>query len=156
MPDATWHGSAITMTFNVPMKKAWFCLAGIGLMWMVLLTGCDPIDVRIVGTYALDDEVGCDECPVNGPRRMEFLESFSPDEAPRYRFDFEAGQGHGGTYRFEVIDTSQTSLVLYPDSAGTFHADLMGDVVFTEYNVKGDRITEPCGSGVRRCLWRKE
>jgi hypothetical protein len=29
-------------------------------------------------------------------------------------------------------------------------------VVFTEYNVKGDRITERCGSGVRRCLWRKE
>ena len=91
MPDAMWPGSATVMTFDVHMKRAWSCWAGAGLTWMVLLTGCDPMDVRIVGTYALDDEVGCEKYPVNGPRRMEFLESFSPDEAPRYRFDFEAG-----------------------------------------------------------------
>ena len=156
MPDAMWPDSAITMTCDAPMKKPWSCWAGAGLTWIVLLTGCEPIDVRIVGTYALDDEVGCDECPVNGPERMAFLEAFSPDEAPRYRFDFDEGQGHGGTYRFEAIDTTQASLVLYPDSAGAFHAALIGDAVFTEYNVKGDRVTERCGSGVRRCLWRKE
>lgn len=144
------------MTCDVLMKKRCSCLAGAGLALMVLLTGCDPIDVRIVGTYALDGDVGCDECPLNGPERMAFLEAFTPDEAPRYRFDFEAGQGHGGTYQFEAIDTTQASLVLYPDSAGAFHADLIGDVVFTEYTVKGDRIAERCGSGVRRCLWRKE
>jgi len=156
MPGAMWPGSAITMTCDVAMKKTRLCLSGAGLTWMVLLTGCDPIDVRIVGTYALDDQVGCDECPVNGPERMAFLEAFSPDEAPRYRFDFEAGQGHSGTYQFEAVDTTQASLVLYPDSAGGFHADLIGDIIFTEYNVQGDRITERCGSGVRRCLWRKE
>ena len=129
------------------MKKPWSCWAGAGLTWIVLLTGCEPIDVRIVGTYALDDEVGCDECPVNGPERMAFLEAFSPDEAPRYRFDFDEGQGHGGTYRFEAIDTTQASLVLYPDSAGAFHAALIGDAVFTEYNVKGDRLQNGAAAG---------
>ena len=87
---------------------------------------------------------------------MTFAGSDAPDVAPRYRFDHADGQGHAGTYVFEAVDTTQASLVLYPDSAGAFHADLIGDVVFTEYNVKGDRITERCGSGVRRCLWRKE
>ncbi len=151
-----WPDSATVMTFDVPMKKMWSCLTGAGLTLKVVMSWCEIVYFRIVGTYALDDEVGCDECPVNGPERMAFLEAFSPDEAPRYRFDFEEGQGHGGTYRFEAIDTTQASLVLYPDSAGAFHADLIGDAVFTEYNVKGDRITERCGSGVRRCLWRKE
>ena len=156
MPDATWRGSGTATIYNGSMKKTRFNSVGLSLILMVILTGCDPIDVRIVGTYELDAEVGCDECLLNGPERMAFLEAFSPSEEPRYRLDFEAGQGHSGTYRFEAIDTTQASLVLYPDSAGAFHADLIGDVVFTEYNVKGDRITERCGSGVRRCLWRKE
>ena len=76
--------------------------------------------------------------------------------APRYRFDHADGQGHAGTYVSEAVDTTRASLVLYPDSAGPFHADLIDEVILTDYTIKAARITESCGSGIRRCLWRKQ
>ena len=34
--------------------------------------GCRPIEVRIVGTFELDTESGCSDCPQGGPLVMWF------------------------------------------------------------------------------------
>ena len=73
--------------------------------------------------------------------------------APAEGADAE-GEGHGGTYVFQAVDSTGNSLLLYPDSSGPFHADLIGDIIISDYNVRGNSITEACGSGIRRCIWR--
>jgi len=161
MPDAMWRGSATATGYNRSVMTSasvypfrWF----IPVLLAVALVqqGCDPVEVRIVGTFKLDQETGCAECSDQGPLTMTFAGSDAPDEAPRYRFDHADGQGHAGTYVFEAVDTTRASLVLYPDSSGPFHADLIDEVILTDYTIKAARITVSCGSGIRRCLWRKQ
>jgi len=123
---------------------------------MLLHAGCDPIEVRIVGRFQLDEEVGCETCPTLGPITMMFEGGGAAGGSPRYRFDHANGEGHAGTYVFEAVDTTRSSLVLYPDSTGSFHADLLNEAILTDYVIKAGRITTSCGSGIRRCLWRKE
>ena len=123
---------------------------------ILLHTGCDPIEVRIVGKFQLDEEAGCETCPTLGPITMMFEGSEAAGGSPRYRFDHANGEGHAGTYVFEAVDTTRSSLVLYPDSSGPFHADLVDEAIVTDYMVKAGRITTSCGSGIRRCLWRKQ
>jgi len=137
------------------LRAFWF-YAFILTLHAALQQGCRPIEVRIVGTFEIDPEVGCDDCPGGGPLIMSFDGEESPDIPPRYRFDHPEGEGHAGTYLFEAVDSTGTSLILYPDSSGPFHADLLGEVIISDYNVGGNRITEACGSGVRRCVWRKK
>ena len=142
------------MTLSPVRPSRWF--AAFLLAAAFIQQGCDPIDVRIVGTFELDQETGCGGCPDEGPLTMTFSDSDDSDVAPRYRFDHADGQGHAGTYVFEAVDTTRASLVLSPASSGPFHADLIDEVIFTDYTIKTARITASCGSGIRRCLWRKE
>lgn len=161
MPDATWHGSAIATGYSLlamtpsPVRPSrWFI--AVLLAAAFVQQGCDPVEVRIVGTFELDQETGCDGCSDQGPLTMTFSGSDDPNVTPRYRFDHADGQGHAGTYVFEAVDTTRASLVLYPDSSGPFHADLIDEVILTDYTIKAARITASCGSGIRRCLWRKQ
>ncbi len=125
------------------------------ILFAVFQQGCRPIEVRIVGAFKLDGESGCGDCPQGGPLVMWFDGAESPMVQPRYRFDHAEGQGHGGTYVFQAVDSTGSSLILYPDSSGPFHADLIGDMIISDYNVRANSITEPCGSGIRRCIWRR-
>jgi len=118
--------------------------------------GCQPVDVRIVGRFELDADAGCGNCQEIGPLSMSFSGEESPGARPRYRLDYVDGQGHAGDYVFDRVDSTGLSLILYPDSAGPFFADLIGDVVISDYRVRNQCIAEPCGSGVRRCIWRKQ
>lgn len=161
MLDATWRGSETDTGCDLPAMTSasvrpsrWFIALLLAAAFMQ--QGCDPVDVRIVGTFELDQETGCDGCSDQGPITMTFAGSDAPDVAPRYRFDHADGQGHAGTYVFEAVDTTQASLILYPDSSGPFHADLIDEVILTDYTIKAARITASCGSGIRRCLWRKQ
>lgn len=161
MPAVMWRGSEIATGYNRSVMTSasvrssqWFIAVLIATA--CVQQGCDPIDVRIVGTFELDQGTGCGECPDQGPLTMTFADSDVPDVAPRYRFDHADGQGHAGTYVFEAVDTTRASLVLYPDSSGPFHADLIDEVILTDYTIKAARITASCGSGIRRCLWRKQ
>ena len=130
--------------------------ASIIALCAALQQGCRPIEVRILGTFELDGESGCGDCPQGGPMVMWFDGAESPMVQPRYRFDHAEGEGHGGTYVFQAVDSTGNSLILYPDSSGPFHADLIGDMIISDYNVRGNSITEACGSGVRRCIWRRQ
>ena len=133
-----------------------FFIAFIALLFAASHCGCRPIEVRIIGTFQLDEESGCGDCPQGGPLVMWFDGAEFPDVQPRYRFDHADGQGHAGTYVFQAVDSTGRSLMLYPDSSGPFHSDLLGDLIVSDYNVRGSSITEACGSGIRRCVWRKK
>lgn len=161
MPVATWRGSVTAtgydrsvMTSASIQSSRWFIPVLFAAAF--LQQGCDPVEVRIVGTFELDQGTGCEGCTDQGPLTMTFAGSDAPDVAPRYQFDHADGQGHAGTYVFEAVDTTRASLILYPDSSGPFHADLIDEVILTDYTIKAARITASCGSGIRRCLWRKQ
>ena len=80
------------------------------------------------------------DVPNIGPITMMFEGSEAAGGSPRYRFDHANGEGHAGTYVFEAVDTTRSSLVLYPDSSGPFHADLIDEAIVTDYMVKAGRI----------------
>ena len=60
--------------------------------------------------------------------------------------------GRGMPARTSSRWTTRASLILYPDSSGPFYADLIDEVILTDYTIKAARITASCGSGIRRCL----
>lgn len=127
--------------------------------WLVLVTAtllfaCRSESERIVGTFILDEERSCNSCAETGPRVMTYRALVSSDDAPRYRFDFDGGQGHAGFYQLVSTDSSDVGLTLYPDSSGPFHQDLLGQAILTQYRVRNNAIKSPCGGLFKQCTWR--
>ena len=127
------------------------------LFWgllVMLMSACVSYNEDIVGRFSLDEAGSCSSCIDTGPRVMTFREVSGEPPTYRYRFDFDGGGGHAGTYQFVATDSSDVSLTLYPDSAGAFHQDLVGEAIFTQYRLRSDVVRSPCGGLFKQCKWR--
>jgi hypothetical protein len=131
------------------MPRVIFC----GLFAM-FLSACVPYNENIVGRFSLDEAGSCASCVETGPQVMTFREVQGEPPSFRYRFDFEGEEGHAGAYQFVATDSSDVSLVLYPDSAGVFHQDLIGEAMFTQYRLRSGVMRSPCGGLFKQCKWR--
>mgnify|MGYP001265964695 FL=1 len=125
-----------------------------GLLLAALLPACIPLNEDVVGRFALDEGAGCNVCAERGPRVMSFREVEAGQGAFRYRFDFEDGGSHAGAYQFVATDSSDVSLTLYPDSAGPFYQDVVGQVILTQYTYRAGVMREPCGGLFKLCKWK--
>ena len=68
---------------------------------LMLISGCEPVQEHILGTYLLDADRGCSSCQATGPERMVFEDDNISDGIPgAYRFEFADGELHSGTYDF--------------------------------------------------------
>ncbi|MBO74632.1 MAG: hypothetical protein CMD33_05110 [Flavobacteriales bacterium] len=125
------------------------------LLSFFVLCGCDPIQEQILGTYVLDPERGCSTCQANGPERMSFEDADLADGVPGfYRFEFSNGELHAGTYEFLQVDTV-IAVILYPDSASSEFALLLGETVRTDYRIKRNSVKERCNGVLRDCVWNR-
>ena len=119
------------------------------LMWI----GCRPVEEKIVGTYDIDVDRGCPNCEDNGPELMVFENLNIGDGSPGYyRFGYENGGSHSGTYDFLQIDTL-LKLTLYPDSSSFQFYGIVGSIQHTDYRVVGNKIKENCDGIFRNCVW---
>ena len=125
-----------------------------GLVLPFLLVACVPDDVQIVGRFDLNPDAGCQSCDSRGPLWMEFDASDAMGNAPRYRFRFDNGERHSGTYQFMQADTS-LALTLFPDSTSVLYSDLLGEALFTEYTVSANAVRDPCEGLLRNCRWER-
>ncbi|HCZ08002.1 MAG TPA: hypothetical protein DHV07_02560 [Flavobacteriales bacterium] len=121
---------------------------------VVFGVSCSPLSEDIVGRYSLDEGGSCNSCAEAGPRTMTFRQVEGPDGGFRYRFDFDDGGAHSGAYQFVASDSSDVRLTLYPDSSSPFHADILGEVILTQYTLRSGVIREPCGGLLKQCKWR--
>ena len=65
---------------------------------LMLISGCEPVQEQILGTYLLDADRGCSSCQATGPERMVFADDDISDGIPgAYRFEFADGELHSGT-----------------------------------------------------------
>jgi hypothetical protein len=134
-------------------------LAGVSSRWLlflstVLLFACSSESENILGTFRLDEQGSCANCIETGPRVMTYRAVAAAEEQPRYRFEFDGGQGHAGFYQLVATDTSDVGLILYPDSAGPFHQDVLGQAIVSQYRVRKNAIKAPCGGLFKQCTWR--
>ena len=130
------------------MKKLSYILI-ISLVWM----GCKPIEEKIVGTYDINADRGCPNCEENGPEVMVFENLNVGDGSPGYyRFGYQNGESHSGTYDFLQIDTL-LKLTLYPDSSSIQFYGIVGSIQHTDYRVVGNKIKENCDGIFRNCVW---
>ncbi len=123
------------------------------LIFSFIWIGCKPIEEKIVGTYDIDADRGCPNCEDNGPELMVFENWNVEDGSPgRYRFGYENGGSHSGTYDFLQIDTL-LKLTLYPDSSSFQFYGIVGSIQHTDYRVVGNKIKENCDGIFRNCVW---
>lgn len=130
------------------MKTSIYILI-ISLVWM----GCKPIQEKIIGTYEIDADRGCSNCEDNGPELMVFENFNVSDGIPGYyRFGYQNGESHSGTYDFLQMDTL-LRLTLYPDSSSIQFYGIVGSIQYTDYRVVGNKIKENCDGIFRNCVW---
>lgn len=139
------------------MRPPWGYFALMKWAWLLplVLLACTPIEQEIVGRFERNAEAGCQSCTARGPEWMEFDEAPASGGAARYRFQFDDDERHSGTYQFLSLDTNVT-LTLYPDSSTVLYADLIGDVLYTQYSVRSGAVREPCEGLFRQCRWDRE
>ena len=122
---------------------------------MVLaLSQCKTPEESILGTFVLDEGVGCEVCPERGPWRMSFDDQSPSATLGSYAFDFTDGGQHAGQYELVYLESS-VMLVLYPETATAAHFGLIGTTLQTEYEVGQNNIREGC-NGLRNCVWRRD
>ena len=122
---------------------------------LILISGCDPIQEQILGTFLLDADRGCSSCRTSGPERMVFEDYDLSDGIPgAYRFEFTDGELHSGTYGFLQVDTV-IAVILYPDSASNEFALLVGETIRTDYRVSRNAVKERCNGALRDCVWNR-
>ena len=127
------------------------------LVWTVMvlaLSQCKTPEESILGTFVLDEGVGCEVCPERGPWRMSFDDQSPSATLGSYAFDFTDGGQHAGQYELVYLESS-VMLVLYPETATAAHFGLIGTTLQTEYEVGQNNIREGC-NGLRNCVWRRE
>ena len=127
------------------------------LVWTVMvlaLSQCKTPEESILGTFVLDEGVGCEVCPERGPWRMSFDDQSPSATLGSYAFDFTDGGQHAGQYELVYLESS-VMLVLYPEMATAAHFGLIGTTLQTEYEVGQNNIREGC-NGLRNCVWRRE
>ena len=127
------------------------------LVWTVMvlaLSQCKTPEESILGTFVLDEGVGCEVCPERGPWRMSFDDKSPSATLGSYAFDFTDGGQHAGQYELVYLESS-VMLVLYPETATAAHFGLIGTTLQTEYEVGQNNIREGC-NGLRNCVWRRE
>ena len=122
---------------------------------LMLLYGCKPVQERILGIYLLDADRGCSSCKATGPERMVFADDDISDGIPgAYRFEFADGELHSGTYDFLQVDTV-IAVVLYPDSASSEFALLVGETIRTDYRIRRNAVKERCNGVFSDCVWKR-
>ena len=127
------------------------------LVWTVMvlaLSQCKTPEESILGTFVLDEGVGCEVCPERGPWRMSFDDQSPSATLGSYAFDFTDGGQHAGQYELVYLESS-VMLVLYPETATAAHFGLIGTTLQTEYEVGQNNIREGC-NGLRNCVWRRD
>ena len=122
---------------------------------LMLISGCEPVQEQILGTYLLDADRGCSSCQATGPERMVFADDDISDGIPgAYRFEFADGELHSGTYDFLQVDTV-IAVILYPDSASSEFALLVGETIRTDYRIRRNAVKERCNGVFRDCVWNR-
>lgn len=122
---------------------------------IMLISGCEPVQEQILGTYLLDAERGCSSCQATGPERMVFDDDDLSDGIPgAYRFEFSTGELHSGTYDFLQVDTV-IAVILYPDSASSEFALLVGETIRTDYRISRNAVKERCNGLLQDCVWKR-
>tara|TARA_B100000989_G_scaffold104594_2_gene76608 strand:- start:2052 stop:2453 length:402 start_codon:yes stop_codon:yes gene_type:complete len=128
-----------------------FCFVIIGsICWIQ----CQTPEESVLGTFALDAEVGCTDCVELGPQTMRFDEDAPEGLLGGYRFEFGEDSYHQGHYEFVYLETSNI-LVLYPETASIEYSGLVGTTLQSEYRVGQNAIRERC-NGLLDCVWRRE
>jgi len=142
----------VKMKRLIPAILKWSLYVGFPLM---LISGCDSIQEQILGTYLLDADRGCASCRAAGPERMVFDDDDLSDGIPgAYRFEFSSGERHSGTYDFLQVDTV-IAVILYPDSASSEFALLVGETIRTDYRIRRNAVKERCNGVLRDCVWNR-
>ena len=113
---------------------------------LMLISGCEPVQEQILGTYLIDADRGCSSCQATGPERMVF----DDDDIS----DFADGELHSGTYDFLQVDTV-IAVILYPDSASSEFALLVGETIRTDYRIRRNAVKERCNGMFRDCVWNR-
>ncbi len=122
---------------------------------LLFFCGCEPIQEQIIGSYILDPDRGCSSCQTDGPAKMSFEDANITDGIPgSYRFEFSNGALHSGTYGLLQVDTV-IAVVLYPDSASSEFAMLIGETVRTDYRIRRKAVKERCNGVFRDCVWNR-
>ena len=85
---------------------------------------------------------------------MEFDASDEAGNTPRYRFQFDDGERHSGTYQFMRLDTNMT-LALFPDSSSVLYSDVVGEALYTDYTIRANAVRDPCEGLFRNCRWER-
>ena len=147
MRSPVFFGLALNL-FVHPMKNQWYFSAAV-----CALCGCELIQEKIIGTYEIDADHGCSSCAEDGPELMVFEDDDILDGIPGdYRFEFADREEHSGTYGFLQVD-SMITLVLYPETATSLYAQLIGESVITDYRVTRGRVKENCNGLLKNCIW---
>ena len=140
----------MTRSFRTILQRSLY--VGFALM---LIFGCEPVQEQILGTYLLDAERGCSSCQATGPERMVFADDDISDGIPgAYRFEFADGELHSGTYDFLQVDTV-IAVILYPDSASSEFALLVGETIRTDYRIRRNAVKDRCNGVFRDCVWNR-
>ena len=115
--------------------------------------GCKAPQERIIGTFDIDLERGCASCQEQGPELMVFEDWNINDGSPgHYRFEYQNGAAHSGTYDFLQIDTL-LKLTISPDSASFEYFGIIGTSYQTEYKISSNKIREKCPGLFKNCIW---
>ena len=123
------------------------------LTFSFFIFGCKAPQERIIGTFDIDLERGCASCQEQGPELMVFEDWNINDGSPgHYRFEYQNGAAHSGTYDFLQIDTL-LKLTISPDSASFEYFGIIGTSYQTEYKISSNKIREKCPGLFKNCIW---
>ena len=120
---------------------------------VLTLTACEPIQEKLLGSYEINPNRGCTSCMANGPQSMAFEDDDTSDGIEgNYRFEFQGGQYHSGSYGFLLVDTI-VNVILYPEDASFDYTPLIGTNLRKDFRISGDKIKEDCEGIFRNCVW---
>ena len=126
------------------------------LVSVLIISGCQTPQEKIIGIYDIDPNKGCTYCHEYAPKSMIFENlDFQSGSLRYYRCEYSNETMHSGSYDFLQVD-SCLKLILYPDSGSIEFYGIINTFQQTEYRITRKKIRESCEGLFKNCVWIKQ